>query len=445
MAPPAGEIYSVSRLNAEARALLEASFPPLWVEGEISNLSLPASGHAYFSLKDDKAQIRCALFRPRRLALAWEPKAGAHVLLRARVSLYEGRGEFQLLVDYAEDAGEGALRRALEELKKKLAAEGLFDPARKRPLPRLPRCVAVITSASGAAVRDIITTFRRRFPAIRLLVVPVPVQGANAAPAMVEALARVAAYGTCDAVILARGGGSLEDLWAFNDEKLARAIAAAPIPVVSGVGHETDFTIADLVADFRAPTPTAAAQVLSPDRADWLADLAHRRRRLALGWRRRLETAWQRVDGLSRGLVHPRTRIARYRLALDASAKHLRGAARARMQGGRTALDTCRARLIRKGPAARLASHTAAVASLQPRFTQAARAGLDHRRQVLRALAGRLQAVSPLATLERGYALVFACDGHAVTRVSAVTASTDVSVRLHDGFLDCTVNAVRRT
>jgi exodeoxyribonuclease VII large subunit len=360
------------------------------------------------------------------------------------VSLYEGRGEFQLIVEYVEDAGEGALRRALEELKRKLAAEGLFESARKRPLPRLPRCVAVVTSASGAAVRDIITTFRRRFPAIRLLIVPVPVQGADAAPAMVQALARIAAYGRCDAILLARGGGSLEDLWAFNDEALARAIAAAPIPVVSGVGHETDFTLADLVADYRAPTPTAAAQALSPDRADWLADLGHRERRLELAWRRRREAAWQRLDGLTRALAHPRTRIIQFRMALEAAARHLHGAISMRLHRGRAGLDSRRERLISHGPLARLAAQASAFAAMRDRMQRSARAGLEHRRQLLRACAGRLQAISPLATLERGYALVFAADGRAIVRAAAVTAPAEISVRLSDGSLDCAVKRVRR-
>jgi exodeoxyribonuclease VII large subunit len=417
----------------------------IWVEGEISNLSVPASGHAYFSLKDDKSQVRCALFRPKRLALAWEPRNGARVLARARVSLYEGRGEFQLIVDYAEDAGEGALRRALEELKRKLALEGLFDAARKRPLPRLPRCVAVITSASGAAVRDIITTFRRRFPAVRLVIVPVPVQGADAAPAMVGALKRIAEHGGCDAAILARGGGSLEDLWAFNDETLARAIAQSPVPVVSGVGHETDFTIADLVADYRAATPTAAAQALCPDRTEWLADLAHRRRRLALAGQRRLEASWQRLDGLTRGLVHPRTRITQYRIALETVMKHLQGAVGMRLHRGHAVLDSRRERLFRHGPIARLASQSTAFASMGARLEQVARVHFSRRRQDLYALASRLQAISPLATLERGYALVFAADGRALVRARSVIPPAEVSVRMSDGFLDCTVTAVRRT
>lgn len=442
---PPGDIFSVSRLNAEARALLEASFPLIWVEGEISNLTVPASGHAYFSLKDDKAQVRCALFRPRRLALAWEPHNGSHVLLRARVSLYEGRGEFQLIVDYAEDAGEGALRRALEELKRKLAAEGLFDSARKRPLPRLPYCVAVVTSATGAAVRDIVTTFRRRFPAVHLLIVPVPVQGADAAPAMVEALKAVSEYGGCDAVILGRGGGSLEDLWAFNDETLARAIAAMPIPVVSGVGHETDFSLADLVADFRAATPTAAAQALCPDRVDWLADLAHRRRRLTLAWQRVVEAGWQRLDGLARGLIHPRNRIANHRVAMEAAVRHLHADVRAHLQRHRAGLHSYRERLLRHGPLARLAARSSDFASMLSRLKQASHTGLDHRRQVFRALAGRLQAISPLATLERGYALVYSADGHAVVRARAIAAPASISVRLRDGFLDCTVDRVRGT
>src|SRR5262245_24425697 len=253
------DIYTVSRLNREARGLLEAGLPSLWITGELSNLSRPASGHWYFTLKDEDAQVRCAMFRSRNLAVRVAPRDGLQVLLRARVGLYEARGEFQLVVDHLEEAGEGELRRRFEALKLKLAAEGLFDAGRKRPLPRFPRRIGVVTSPTGAALRDVLQVLGRRFPAVPVLLYPVPVQGAGAAREISAMLQVADRRRDVDVLLLVRGGGSLEDLWAFNDESLARAIAGMGLPVICGIGHEVDFTIADFVADLRAPTPSAAA------------------------------------------------------------------------------------------------------------------------------------------------------------------------------------------
>ncbi len=306
-APPSREVFSISRLNREARALLERGLGSVWLEGEISNLSRPGSGHWYFSLKDAAAQVRCAMFRQRNLLVRFPVKDGAQVLARGRVSLYEARGEFQVVIEHLEEAGEGALRRRFEELKQKLQAEGLFDSQHKQPLPALPRRIGVITSPTGAAVRDILHVLRRRFPAIPVLVYPVAVQGEAAPREIVQALGLASARRDCDVLIVARGGGSLEDLWAFNDEAVARAIFACPIPVVSGVGHEVDFTIADFVADERAPTPSAAAERVVPDRAEWLRSLAATYRRMGLAMRRRLGDQRQalllREQRLAR--VHP--------------------------------------------------------------------------------------------------------------------------------------------
>ncbi|HKL78459.1 MAG TPA: exodeoxyribonuclease VII large subunit, partial [Gammaproteobacteria bacterium] len=273
-------VYTVSRLNHEARGLLESGFPLLWIEGELSNLSRPSSGHMYFTLKDEQAQVRCAMFRGRNRLLRFKPADGTKVLIRAQVSLYVARGEFQLIVEHMEEAGEGALQRAFEELKRKLAAEGLFADELKRPLPTFPRQVGVITSATGAAVRDVLTTLRRRFPALPVVVYPVPVQGQAAAPAIAEALATANRRAECDVLILTRGGGSLEDLWSFNEPEVARAIRTSDLPVVVGVGHEVDVTIADFAADVRAPTPSAAAELVVPDAREWLATLDRLRRRL---------------------------------------------------------------------------------------------------------------------------------------------------------------------
>ncbi len=259
----------MSRLNREARGLLEAGLPSLWITGELSNLSRPASGHWYFTLKDEDAQVRCAMFRQRNLAVRTAPRDGMQVILRARVGLYEARGEFQLVVDHLEEAGEGELRRRFEALKQKLAAEGLFDAARKRTPPRFPRRIGVVTSATGAALRDVLHVLGRRFPAVSVLLYPVPVQGAGAAREIAAMLTLADQRGEVDVLLLVRGGGSLEDLWAFNDENLARTIAGLGLPVIAGIGHEVDFTIADLVADVRAPTPSAAAELAVQDSAAW--------------------------------------------------------------------------------------------------------------------------------------------------------------------------------
>src|SRR5262245_43050897 len=273
-ARPAREVYTISRLNREGRTLLEKGFPPLWVEGEMSNLSRPGSGHLYFSLKDADAQVRCAMFRLQASRVRFPLRDGLKVIARARVTLYEPRGEFQLQVEQLEEAGEGALRRAFEALKARLAEEGVFDPSLKRPLPTLPRRIGVLTSPAGAALRDVLHVLERRFPAIPVCIYPIPVQGAEAAPRIAHMLRVAARRAECDVLILTRGGGSLEDLWPFNEEIVARALRACAIPVVSAVGHEIDVTIADFAADLRAPTPSAAAELVVPDAQAWLRQVA---------------------------------------------------------------------------------------------------------------------------------------------------------------------------
>src|SRR5271169_6511604 len=313
------DIYSVSRLNREVRVLLERGFASLWLEAEISNLARPGSGHWYFSLKDSAAQVRCCMFRQRNMLTAFAPQDGQKVLVRARIGLYEARGEYQLVIDHMEDAGLGALKRQFEELAAKLAAEGLFAPERKRPLPTLPSRIGVITSPTGAAVRDILHVLARRFAAVPVLLYPVAVQGAAAAAEIIAALALAGRRAECDVLILARGGGSLEDLWAFNDEALARAIVASPIPIVSGVGHEIDFTIADFAADVRAPTPSAAAEIVVPDAQEWLKTIRTLGARLRQGMRRRLTDRRERLRWLTgrAALVSPTARLAQQMQSLD--------------------------------------------------------------------------------------------------------------------------------
>jgi exodeoxyribonuclease VII large subunit len=389
----ARNIYSVSQLNREARSLLEAGLPPLWVEGELSNLSRPSSGHWYFSLKDREAQLHCAMFRPRNVLTRFAPREGQLVLAYGRVSLYEARGDYQLIVEVLEDSGEGALKRAFEELKTRLAAEGLFALERKRQLPVAPRRIGVITSPTGAAIRDILHILQRRFPAAEVLIYPVPVQGAAAAPAIAAALELANARADCDVLILARGGGSLEDLWAFNDERVARAIFRSLLPVVTGIGHEIDFTIADFVADVRAPTPSGAAQLVAPDRAGWLERLAQLAARFAAAMRRQLGDERAQVEALQRRLrlAHPGTRMAQSSQRLDELEQRLQLALRARLRAAGARLESA-----------------------------------------VRALG----AVSPLATLTRGFAvLTRAADGALITSAAQINIGEQFEARLSSGRL----------
>ena len=384
------------------RSLLESGLGTLWVEGEISNLARPASGHWYFSLKDRDAQIRCAMFRQRNVLSRFAPREGQLVVAFGRVSLYEPRGDYQLLVELMEDAGVGALQRAFDELKARLAAEGLFAPERKRALPSAPRRIGVITSPTGAAIRDIVQVLRRRCPAAQILIYPSPVQGAAAAAALIAAVELAGARAEVDVLILARGGGSIEDLWAFNDERLARAILASPIPIVTGIGHEIDFTIADFVADLRAPTPSAAAQLVAPDAAVWRQRLEQLLARFTAAARRALRSEQLRLEALTRRLQqsHPGARLQQHSQRLDELEARLRLSLRARIAAGTARLES------------------------------AARA---------------LQAVSPLATLERGFAVVTrASDGALITDATQLAVGEAFDARLAHGSLRATVTG-RRT
>ncbi|RMG28847.1 MAG: exodeoxyribonuclease VII large subunit [Gammaproteobacteria bacterium] len=435
------DVYTVSRLTAEARDLLEAHFPLIWVEGEVSNLSRPASGHLYFTLKDPKAQVRCAMFRNRNRHLGFRPENGMQVLVRAGVSLYEARGDFQLIVEEMEEAGHGALQRAFEALKRRLAAEGLFAEAHKRPLPALPRRIGVITSPTGAAIRDILSVLGRRFPAVPVLVYPVAVQGAEAAPEIVAALERANRRAECDVLILARGGGSLEDLWAFNDERVARAIHASRIPVVSAVGHEIDFTIADFVADRRAPTPSAAAELVVPDRRAWLDRLRGLEARLHQRLRDHLHRSTERLAALEARLQrqHPGRRIRQHLQRLDELAARLQRAMRLALHRRRQRLETLEARLHRFSPLPRLQHERQRVEALRHRLHQALRQRLQQARQRCSTLARQLHTVSPLATLDRGYAIVTDAQGHVLQCATEVAPGTRVTARLARGRLHCLV------
>ncbi len=439
---PSRDIYSVSRLVRESRAVLEGSFPLLWISGELSNLSQPASGHVYFSLKDEIAQVRCAMFRMKRQLLRFRPQNGQQVLVRARVSLYEARGEFQLIVEHMEPAGEGALRLAFEQLKEKLAAEGLFDSARKKPLPELPGRIGLVTSPTGAAIRDLLSVLKRRFPALPVVIYPVQVQGQEAPGQIVRMLELANRRNECDVLILSRGGGSLEDLQAFNDEAVARAIHASRIPVVSGVGHEIDFTIADFVADQRAPTPSAAAELVAPDQMAWRRRLHQLSQRLGLLPARRLVSIRERLTGLERRLLkqHPTQRLQQRAQRLDELGLRLRRAFdMQRLQRARQ-LELLRSRLAQVSPSRRLERLAQSRAGLDERLHRVIARRLELERSKLARLARDLQTLSPLNTLGRGYAIVSRTRDGRILRSSGETGPGEqVRARLAQGSLLCRV------
>jgi exodeoxyribonuclease VII large subunit len=434
-ARPDRDIYSVSRLNREVRVLLERGFGSLWLEAEISNISRPSSGHWYFSLKDAAAQVRCAMFRQRNMLCTFTARDGQKVLVKARIGLYEPRGEYQLIVDYMEDSGLGALKRQFEELSAKLRMEGLFAAERKRALPILPRRIGIITSPTGAAVRDILHVLARRFPAAAVLIYPVPVQGAQAAAEIVAALELAGRRAECDVLIMARGGGSLEDLWAFNDERLGRAIVRSPIPVITGIGHEVDLTIADLAADVRAPTPSAAAELVVPDADEWHAAFTRFGARLQRAIRRRLDAQGERLRWLTgrAALVSPAARLDAQAQRLDELEQRLQRAVRRRLQEHRERLGWLAGRAALASPSARLAQQSLRLQNLSQALRRAWRLAQKSRRDKLLPLLRTLNAVSPLATLQRGYAIV-SLEGGVILRDAADAApGTVIEARLAKG------------
>ncbi len=445
---PRRDIFTVSRLNREVRELLEGTFPLVWVEGEISNFARPSSGHWYFTLKDESAQVRCAMFRNRNYLLGFTPENGTQVLVRARLSLYEPRGDYQLIVEHLEEAGDGALRRAFEALKQRLAAEGLFAQERKRPLPALPRRIGVITSPTGAAVRDILSVLRRRFPAIPVLIYPVPVQGKEAAPAIARMIRTACERRECDVLILARGGGSLEDLWAFNEECVARAIHDCEIPIVSGVGHEIDVTIADFAADLRAPTPTGAAELVTPDGADWQRRLRRGSERLQRNLRRRLDEDCRRLQWLATRLrqQHPGQRLLQWNQRLDEMEQTLVRVLQARLHREQARLRELQAHLQRHRPLARIERHLERCRNLRERLTRQIHLQLREHVQRLQGLSRALDAVSPLATLGRGYAIVRRLpEGEILRDARQVQVGDAVEARLSRGSLLCEVKERRES
>lgn len=437
------EVLTPALLNRQVRDLLEDTFALIWVEGELSNLARPASGHLYFTLKDATAQVRCAMFKPKSSYLRFRPTDGMRVLVRARVSLYEGRGEYQLLIEHLEEAGEGALQRQFEELKARLSTEGLFAVEHKKPLPLLPRRIGVITSPTGAAIRDVLSVIERRFPLATIEILPVPVQGKEAPPAIVAMLRAAVAARRHDVLLLTRGGGSLEDLWAFNDESVARAIYASTIPVVAAIGHEIDFTIADWVADLRAATPSAAAELLVPDASMLVRTLNVQRDRLARDWQRRFDVITQRLDHdlIRLQAQRPQARLQQgherlLRLRQQLGASNVRNRDRYTLH-----LQAIRRRLSLAHPARRVAQDKHHLNTLATRLGSVAVRRLEMHARHLAQLARTLNAVSPLATLDRGYAILIDAErGSVIRSVTQVTDNLAITARLHDGEL-----ALRKT
>jgi exodeoxyribonuclease VII large subunit len=435
------EVLSVSALNRSVRDLLEHRFPLLWVGGEISNFVQARSGHLYFSLKDDQAQVRCVMFRGRGAYLDWQPRDGLQVEVRALVSLYEPRGDFQLNVEFMRRAGLGALYEAFLRLRDRLEREGLFDPALKRPIPAYPRSIGVVTSPAAAALRDVLTTLARRNPSVPVVVYPTAVQGEGAPAEIVAALATAAQRRECDVLILCRGGGSIEDLWAFNDERVARAIRACAIPVVVGVGHETDLTIADFAADLRAPTPTGAAELASPERAelrtrlDLLAGRLHRR------ITRDLETRLQLLDYLTRRLVHPGRRLDAQTALLVQLRARLALAAERSLERGRWRVRDLADRAVRGLPA--LAPMEARIAGLAQRMRAAALHGSAQRTARLESLVQNLAHLDPRAVLERGYAIVRDGEGRIVRRSAGLARGDPLDLTFAEGGANARVEQTR--
>ena len=438
-------IYTPSELNREIRVHLEMGFPRILLEAEISNLARPASGHLYFSLKDDKAQIRCAMFRSSASRMGSAVQNGMKVLARGRISLYEQRGDYQLIVDSMQDAGEGILQRQFEELKKKLDAEGLFDPAHKQKLPPYPARIGLITSSSGAAVRDLLHVLDRRWPVAQVRLYPVLVQGDEAPPAILSAIESANQHGWAETLIIGRGGGSLEDLMAFNDEAVARAVFASSIPVVSAVGHETDFSICDFVADLRAPTPSAAAELATPDQAVLKESFSRGRRQLQRRIQDRMQQSTQELDHISHRLQqrHPASRLAEQAKQLEALNTSLTRSMNRTSRDHSLKLDTLSRRLTAHRPDRKLAELSGRVAFLGKAIERLTDGAVRSRRELLGNLARTLNAVSPLETIGRGYAVVTSAEsGDVIGSVSQVEVGDSISAQLKDGKLDCTVDTV---
>ena len=439
-------IYAVAELNEILRALVEDSLPSLWIQGEISNFTKPASGHWYFTLKDAQAQVRCAMFRKANYYIRPLPQNGDAVLVRAKASVYPARGELQLIVEHLEAAGTGALLRAFEELKARLAAEGLFDAALKRPIPPMPSRIGLITSGTGAAVHDVLTTLARRWPLAEVLFYPVPVQGAEAVPAIVKALAAVSAIESLDVLLLVRGGGSIEDLWSFNDERVARAIRACRVPVITGVGHEIDVTIADFASDLRAATPTAAAEHASPDRSELLGAIEQRQRRLHANMQTQVQRSAERLQRTAARLwrAHPQRWLDQQTQRLDELTQQLQNLQQQKLTGLQQRFDFLQRRLMQRSPVRDLQTKTQQLRALRTQLHGVWNLSQSRRRAQLERHSAVLGSLSPDAVLARGYGIVLRLSGEVVRDASGVAAGEALRLRVQHGEIEAEVRSTRR-
>jgi exodeoxyribonuclease VII large subunit len=437
------DVFTVTQLNQRAKQLLEITFSSIKVEGEISNLSRPSSGHWYFTLKDKGAQVRCAMFRSRTAQVKFQPKEGDQIVVRGKVSLYENRGDYQLIVDAIKPAGEGQLQQAFIQLKQKLGAEGLFATESKQALPSQIKRIAVITSPTGAAIHDILTVLKRRFPAIEVDIYPVQVQGKEAAQQIIWSINQANTDGRADVIIAGRGGGSIEDLWCFNDENLARTIFHSRLPIVSAVGHEVDFTIADFVADVRAPTPSAAAEMLSPDQKDYWQRLVTLTSQLEKSIKQQLQNKQWQLQGAQRGLQHPGDKLAQYAQTLDMLELRLQQSQKNRLHTLQKRLTNSQQKLQQQSPTNTLQKFETQLNYLQQRLTSGIKQTIINKQARLKQHALLLNAVSPLQTLGRGYAILQTESDVVIRDSHEVKKGDRVSARIGRGKLSLIVNTVK--
>lgn len=442
--PPTANIFTVSRLNTTVRKLLEMEMGQVWLSAEISNFSQPSSGHWYFTLKDDGAQVRCAMFRNSNRRVTFRPQNGQQVLVRATITLYEPRGDYQLIAESMQPAGDGLLQQQFEQLKQKLANEGLFEQIHKQPLPEPARQVGVITSSTGAALHDILRVLHRRDPSLPVVIYPTPVQGVEAPASIVRAIEVANQRAECDVLIVGRGGGSLEDLWSFNDERVARAIFASRIAIVSAVGHETDVTIADFVADLRAPTPSAAAELVSRNQLELLRQLQSQQTRLEMAMDYYLAQQNRAFTRLHHRLQqqHPQLRLARQQTMLMKLQRRLDDAMQLRLRQAGRQQERVTQRLAATQPQNRLHRAQQQLQQWQYRLQQAMQAQLNGGKQRFGELAAQLEGVSPLATLARGFSVTTAADGVVIKKAAQIKAGDTLKTRLDDGWVESEVTAI---
>ncbi len=444
MQQQSNNILSVTQLNREAKYLLESSFPLIWVEGEISNLAQPGSGHIYFSLKDEKAQVRCAMFRNRNMRIKFRPRNGQKVMIQARVSLFEGRGEFQLIAEQMQEAGLGDLHKKFEQLKRNLESEGLFSADRKKAIPAYPESIGIITSPTGAAIRDILSVLKRRYPLAKVFIYPTLVQGETAAAEICKAIEKADADKKSDLLLLTRGGGSIEDLWCFNEEIVARKVFSCQTPIVSGVGHEIDFTICDFVADLRAPTPSAAAELVTPD----INELAYKVDRLELkakqlvtanlkNFESKLNLAAQKLEQQK-----PSNKIENNKRYIEHIRQKLEHMITFKISNYRQAVSLAEEKVKNNSPSIKIANLQTKVETLQARLENSIKNNIEFKQQKIESLARNLNAVSPLQTISRGYSVLESTDKHVVTSTSQVNTGDIITAKVSDGELECQVTKV---